>query len=95
MYGHEPDRDVHGDPTIAWITSITGPHAPSRPTVWREGFIPPAPLFRDRYGRFIATDALADRVMRAGISDVMFEDVTSEASLHALTLRQSVDASHP
>ena len=94
MHGHEPDRDVHGDPTTAWTTSITGPHAPSRPTVWRDGFVPPAPLFRDGHGRFIATDALADRVMRAGISDVMFQDVTSEASLHALTLRPFPDAGH-
>lgn len=95
MYGHEPDRDEHGNPTIAWITSITGPHATPRPTVWRDDFVPPAPLFRDWHGRFIATDALADRVMRAGILDVMFQDVTSEASLHAITLRQASDAGHP
>ena len=94
-HGHEPDRDAHGDPTVAWMTSITGPHAPPRPTVWRDGFVPPAPLFRDRHGRFIATDALADRVMRAGISDVTFQDVTSEASLRALTLRQFLGAGQP
>ena len=87
MHGHEPDRAADGSPTLAWLLSVTGPHATPRRTVWRAGFVPPAPLFRDRTGRLIATDALAGRVMRAGLADVVFQDVTSEAALHGLAFR--------
>ena len=87
MYGHEPDRDVDGNPTTAWLLSVSGPHAAPRRTVWREGFVPPAPLFRDRTGRLLATDALAEQIMRAGFPDVLFQDVTSEAALHGVAAR--------
>lgn len=87
MYGHEPDREPDGRPTVAWLLSISGPHAPRRRTVWHGGFVPPAPLFRDLMGRLIATDALAERVTRAGLEDVLFQDVASEASLHGLAVR--------
>ena len=55
MYGHEPDRAADGTPTMEWLLSVSGPHARARRTVWRDGFVPPAPLFRDRSGRLIAT----------------------------------------
>lgn len=87
MYGHEPDREPDGNPTVAWLLSVSGPHATPRRTVWREGFVPPAPLFRDRTGGLIATEALADRVARAGLADVLFQDVTSEAAVHDFTVR--------
>ena len=64
MYGHEPDRNADGRPTAAWLLSVSGPHAPPRRMVWREGFVPPAPLFRDLLGRLIATGALAEQVAR-------------------------------
>ena len=87
MYGHEPDRGADGRPTSAWLLSVHGPHAPPRQTVWREGFVAPAPLFRDASGRLMATEALAERVMRAGLADVAFQDVVSEASLRGLAFR--------
>ena len=87
MYGHEPDRALDGSPTTAWLMSVSGPHAAPRRTVWREGFVPPAPLFLDRMGRLIATEALAERVTRAGLADVSFQDVTSEAALQGIALR--------
>ncbi|MDU7519922.1 MAG: hypothetical protein E7K72_00780 [Roseomonas mucosa] len=87
MYGHEPDRDADGHPTVAWLLSVHGPHAPPRRTVWREGFVAPAPLFRDATGRLIATEALADRVARAGLADVAFQDVAGEMSLSGLSFR--------
>jgi len=89
MYGHEPERGDDGQPTLAWLLSVSGPHAAPRRTIWREGFGPPAPLFRDGTGRLIATDALAERVMRAGLQDVVFQDVTSEAALHELVFRKA------
>lgn len=87
MYGHEPDRETDGSPTTAWLLSIAGPHATPTRMIWREGFVPPAPLFRDRDGRLIATEALAERVTRAGVTDVVFQDLVSEAALHGLVFR--------
>ena len=97
MYGHEPDRAEDGSPTTAWLLSISGPHAVPRRMVWREGFIPPAPLFRDGTGRLMATEALAERVMGAGVTDVVFQDLVSDAALHGLVFRpvRAVQASTP
>jgi hypothetical protein len=54
-------------------------HPLRRPhTYWRENFTPPAPLFR-ALSWLMATDELADRVMRAGITDVLFQDITSDS----------------
>ncbi|MFV0624806.1 hypothetical protein ACBY01_12465 [Sphingomonas sp. ac-8] len=91
MYGYEPDRDADGSLSTAWVLAHHGPHAAPRRTIWRDGFVPPAPLFRDTRGGLIATDALAERVMRAGLTDVMFQDVTSEASLHRIVTRVIAD----
>lgn len=93
MYGYEPEREADGNATDVWILSVTGPHATPRRTVWREGFIPPAPLFRDQTGRFIATEELADRVMRAGLQHVVFQDLTSRAALHDLVFRKGAGQS--
>ena len=87
MYGHEPDREVDGSPTTAWLLSVSGPHAVPRRMIWRDGFVPPAPLFRDRDGRLLATEALAARVAGAGVTDVVFQDLVSEAALHGLVFR--------
>jgi hypothetical protein len=48
-------------------------------TYWRDDFTPPAPLFRV-FGTSwtLATDALADRVMRAGITDLVFVGIASD-----------------
>ena len=93
MYGHDPHREADGNPTTAWLLSISGPHAVPRRMVWREGFIPPAPLFRDGTGRLMATEALAECVMGAGVTDVVFQDLVSDAAPHGLVFRP-VQAAH-
>ena len=56
---------------------------------WREDFVPPAPMFRVKGTPWVlATDALADRVMRAGIKDVVFQDLTSNRAQTEVVLRQ-------
>ncbi len=44
-------------------------------------------LFRDRDGRLLATEALAERVAGAGVTDMAFQDLVSEAALHDLVFR--------
>ncbi|MEM9628383.1 MAG: DUF1629 domain-containing protein [Pseudomonadota bacterium] len=47
--------------------------------VWRENFVSEVPIFRDPHdNRFFATDAFAEKVLRAGITDMWFRDITSE-----------------
>ena len=86
-YGAEPERDADGSTSLAWQLSVCGPHAPARVMVWRDDFVPPAPLFRNANGVLLATEALADRVMRAGLTDVVFQDVTSLEALERLVWR--------
>lgn len=88
MYGREPDRGADGEPTLEWQMSVAGPHAPPRRTVWKRGFVAPAPLFADATGRLMATEALAARVMAAGLRDVAFQDLTSEPSVERLVFRK-------
>jgi hypothetical protein len=50
-------------------------------TRWREDFVPPAPMFEILGGPWLlVTDALAERVMRAGFDDVNFIDVTNDGT---------------
>jgi hypothetical protein len=65
-------------------------HPPDGPrTYWRDDFTPPAPLFRVSGTPWtLATDALADRVMRAGITDLVFKDVTSDRAQTELVFWQ-------
>lgn len=59
-----------------------------REIVWREGFVSEAPVFRDPHdNRFFATDAFAEKVMRAGITDMKFQDVTSERAKKELVIK--------
>lgn len=95
MYGREPDRDADGEPTLEWQMSVTGPHAPPRRTVWKRGFVAPAPLFADATGRLMATEAFAARVTAAGLRDVAFQDLTSEASVERLVFRKGPPAVDP
>jgi hypothetical protein len=63
-------------------------HPMLRPrTFWREDFMAPAALFRTPVGIW-AVDELAARVMGAGITDVQFQDVTSERAQTEEVLRQ-------
>jgi hypothetical protein len=56
---------------------------------WRDDFVPPAPLFRATGTPWmLATDALADKVMRAGITDLAFLDITSDRAQTELVFRE-------
>jgi len=56
-----------------WELIGGGPNDPTPRIVFSGEFVPPAPLFRALgTGWLMATDDLAQRVMHAGISDVMF-----------------------
>jgi hypothetical protein len=72
-----------------WILAIPNPVDGSPRVHWREDFVPPAPLFRVFRTHFVlATDALAERVMRAGITDLVFQDIISDRAQTELVLRQ-------
>ncbi len=50
-------------------------------TRWRDDFVAPAPMFQILGGPWtLVTDALAERVMRAGFDDVIFIDVTYDGT---------------
>ena len=71
-----------------WRLSPPNPGGLGTRIYWREGFVPPAPLFRATGTPWmLATDALADKVMRAGIVDLAFLDVTSDRSPTLLEFR--------
>lgn len=84
---YDPDRmpgDVRDvrqpDGTLKreWVLDWFGKYA-SRPSevFLRDDFVPPAPLFRAAGSTTIfATDDFAEQVMRAGIDDIAFTDVT-------------------
>jgi hypothetical protein len=56
--------------------------------VWRECFVSEVPIFRDPHdNRFFATDAFAEKVLRAGITDMKFQDVTSERAKKELVIK--------
>ena len=64
-------------PTVRrWRLATPGPGRPIR-IRWREDFIPPVPLFQAAGVPWtLATDALAERIRAAGITDVQLQDVT-------------------
>lgn len=65
------------------------PAEPSARIYWRTDFVPPAPLFHVAGTAWtMATDALAERVMRARITDVMFQDIASERGQTEFVIRQ-------
>jgi hypothetical protein len=71
---------------------IMSPPKPSRPLkriYWRDDFVPPAPLFRATGTPWmLATDTLADKVVRAGITDLAFLDITGDRAQTELVFRQ-------
>jgi hypothetical protein len=70
-----PQKD--GSIKKEWL--LTGPHALPIITGFKEDFISPAPLFLCE-GHPMATDELAERVLRAGITDVAFYDITNDGT---------------
>ncbi|WP_375403176.1 imm11 family protein [uncultured Sphingomonas sp.] len=52
---------------------------PEQRIYWREDFVPDVPLFHAAHSPWIiATDAFAERVLRSGVADVEFQDITSD-----------------
>ncbi len=75
------DVDTPAGPTFVWVTEPSHP-GNAQPTIaWSADFIPPAPLFQvPGTGWTLATDELADQVMRAGTDEVVFMDVTNDGT---------------
>ena len=80
-----------GDGSIGkeWRLGPPDPSGPPRRIYWRDDFVPPAPLFRANGTPWmLATDELADKVMRAGITDLAFLDLVSDRAQTELVFRQ-------
>lgn len=70
-----------------WLRDGGGPDNPAGLIFWKDDFTPPAPVFRcDVLHIPLATEELADRVMRAGL-DVAFVDQTGQTSRTEMVLR--------
>ena len=66
-----PERD---GTTSEWQTTAYGSRL-----YWRDDFVSDVPIFRDPHDpRWFATDAFAEKVLRAGITDMVFQDITSD-----------------
>ena len=84
----ETIRAADGRTTEAWRPAGPVPGQPSQ-IFWRDDFVPPAPLFRVPGTAWtLATDELAARVMNAGITDLVFQDVEGDKAPGELTYRQ-------
>jgi hypothetical protein len=82
-------RRTDGSIGKEWRLGPTDPSGPPRRIYWRDDFVPPAPLFRaSGTGLMLATDDFADKVMRAGITDLVFLDLTSDRAQTELVFRQ-------
>ena len=74
----ETIRAADGRTTEAWRPARPVPGQSSQ-IFWRDDFVPPAPLFRVPGTAWtLATDELAARVMNAGITDLVFQDVEGD-----------------
>ena len=81
-----PDGSIQRE----WRLARPDPYGPPLHIQWLDGFVPPSPLFRVPDTPWtLATEALASSVMGAGITDLVFQDVTSERSRHELVFRTS------
>lgn len=70
-----------GNTTFVWTAPPWQPGQPTPCLQWRAGFVSPAPLFRvPGSAMTLATDELADRVMRAGRDDIAFMDMTNDGT---------------
>lgn len=84
----EFDSPEDGSPP-AWLPQPWQPGRPIPRILWRDGFTAPAPLFRVPGWTELATDVLAEHVMRAGFGDVMFLDMTNDGTrTEGLILRE-------
>ncbi|SOB88328.1 hypothetical protein SAMN06297144_3479 [Sphingomonas guangdongensis] len=63
---------------------------PERRQYWRDDFAADVPLFRAAHSQaIIAGDALAERVLAAGMTGVAFQDVTSDRAQRELVLKKA------
>ena len=71
-------RNGDGGEDHVWLFEGAGPGDPTPHIVWRDGFTPPASLFRVP-GRpwALATERLAANVAACGFPDVAFYDLTA------------------
>lgn len=70
-------RDPWGEPYRVWQAQAPGGEARRARMVWRDDFVPPAPLFSCLTGGDLVTDDLAERVRAAGLDGVVFRDATN------------------
>lgn len=80
-----------GGSTFVWTAPPWQPGRPVPRHLWRSDFAAPAPLFRvPGISWTLATDDLADRVMRAGLEEVAFMDVENDGTrTDGIILRES------
>lgn len=70
-----------GSWTFVWSADPWQPGRPMPHLFWRKNFVPPAPLFRvPGWSMTLATEELAERVMRAGLDDVVFIDMQTDGT---------------
>ena len=72
-----------------WRIATPDPSGPPLEILCRDDFAAPAPSFRvPGTSCTLATEALAAAVMRAGIVDLVFQDVARERARHDVVLRR-------
>jgi hypothetical protein len=82
-------RRADGSAARQWRLIPPNPVGRPNRVYLRHDFVPPAPLFRATGTPWmLATDDLADKVMRAGITDLAFLDITSDRAQTELVFRQ-------
>ncbi len=85
------DVKTPAGPTFAWVRPPINPNDPPPRIAWRADFAAPAPLFQVPNSAWtLATDELAERVMRAGFSDVAFYEHTKDGTQAALITRELI-----
>lgn len=71
-----------------WDPASSGPHQSPAAFHWRENLDPIAPIFSERLTQMLlVTDAFAERIIDAGINDIVFIDQENDGARTALKLR--------
>ena len=77
-----------GDIVSHWGMQLPQPNRPAPQVTWREGYRPPADLFRIAgTGWNGATDELAARVLAAGLTGMNFVDVVATAAIGEMVIK--------
>ena len=85
-----PVRQEDGTLRDEWIVELPDPKPGMVSEIYfRDDFVPPAPIFRAIGTQFtLATDDLAEQVMRAGITDMAFMDISGRQEPGNMILRE-------